>query len=126
MKRFRSGTALALLALLSSCGGGGGGGGNPAPPVAGPTPTPPPPPAASACSLSARKTWAAGVLNEWYLFPETLPGSLNPNAYASVDDYIDALTANARAQGRDRYFTYLTSIKEENAFYNSGSSAGFG
>jgi C-terminal processing protease CtpA/Prc len=126
MKRFRSGTALALLAMLSSCGGGGGGGGgNPAPPVAGPTP-PPPPPVSSACSLSSRKDWALAQMREWYLFPETLPANPNPGAYASVEDYIDALTATARAQRRDRYFTYLTSIKEENAFFNSGSSAGFG
>ena len=126
MRRLRFGTALAVLAMLSSCGGGGGGGGNPAPPVAGPTPTPPPPPSSSLCSLSSRKSWAEAQLREWYLFPETLPASLNPAAYATVDDYIDALTATARAQRRDRYFTYLTSIQEENAFYNSGSSAGFG
>lgn len=125
MKRWRFGTALAMLAMLSSCGGGGGGG-NPAPPVAGPTPTPPPPPSSSACSLRSRQDWAAAQLREWYLFPETLPASLNPAAYASVEDYIDALTATARAQRRDRFFTYLTSIAEENAFFNSGSSAGFG
>jgi C-terminal processing protease CtpA/Prc len=89
-------------------------------------PTPPPPPAASACSLSARKNWAEAQLREWYLFPETLPANLNPGAYSTVEDYIDALTATARAQRRDRFFTYLTSIQEENAFFNSGSSAGFG
>jgi C-terminal processing protease CtpA/Prc len=128
MKRFRFGTALALIAVLSSCGGGGGssGGSNPAPPVAGPTPTPPPPPASSACSLRSRQDWAAAQLREWYLFPETLPANLNPASFSTVDDYIDALTATARAQRRDRFFTYLTSIKEENAFFNSGSSAGFG
>jgi C-terminal processing protease CtpA/Prc len=126
MKRFRFGTALALLATLSSCGGGGGGGGgNPQPPVAGPTPAPPPP-ASSACSLRSRQDWVAAQMREWYLFPETLPNNLNPASYSTVDDYLDALTATARAQRRDRYFTYLTSIKEENAFYNSGSSAGFG
>jgi C-terminal processing protease CtpA/Prc len=43
-----------------------------------------------------------------------------------VPDYIDALTATARLQRRDRFFTYLTSIAEENAYYSSGSSAGFG
>ncbi|HLL32203.1 MAG TPA: S41 family peptidase [Allosphingosinicella sp.] len=126
MKRWRFGTALAMVAMLASCGGGGGGGGNPGPPVAGPTPTPPPPPASSTCSLRSRQDWAAAQLREWYLFPETLPASLNPANYASVEDYIDALTATARAQRKDRFFTYLTSIKEENAFYNSGSSAGFG
>jgi C-terminal processing protease CtpA/Prc len=126
MKRFRFGTALALIAVLSSCGGGGGGGGNPAPPVAGPTPTPPPPPASSACSLRSRQDWAAAQLREWYQFPETLPSNLNPANYSTVEAYIDALTATARSQRRDRFFTYLTSIQEENAFFNSGSSAGFG
>ncbi|MDE0879057.1 MAG: S41 family peptidase, partial [Sphingomonas bacterium] len=74
----------------------------------------------------ARQDWAAAQMREWYLFPETLPTMLNPGAYSSVQDYIDALTATARAQGKDRYFTYLTSIAEENAYYASGSSAGFG
>jgi C-terminal processing protease CtpA/Prc len=127
MKRWRFGTALALLAMLSSCGGGGGGGGgsaNPAP--IGSVPTPPPPPPASTCSLRARQDWAAGQLREWYLFPETLPASLDPSPYATVQAYIDALTATARAQRRDRFFTYVTSIAEENAFFGSGSSAGFG
>lgn len=127
MKRLRFGTALALVAMLSSCGGGGGGGGGggSAPPT-GSVPPPPPPPTASACSLGARQSWALAQLKEWYLFPETLPTNLNPAAYSSVEAYIDALTATARAQRRDRFFTYLTSIKEENAFFNSGSSAGFG
>ncbi len=66
------------------------------------------------------------MLREWYLFPETLPTSLNPAGYSSVEAYVDALTATARSQNKDRYFTYVTSIAEENAFYQSGSSAGFG
>src|SRR4051812_10420265 len=124
MRRWRFGTALALLATLSSCGGGGGGGGGGGDPI-GAVP-PPPPSTAAACSLRARQDWAAAQLREWYLFPETLPASLDPTPYSSVEAYIDALTATARAQRRDRFFTYLTSISEENAFFNSGSSAGFG
>ena len=58
--------------------------------------------------------------------PETLPASLDPSGYTTVSDYIDALTATARAQRKDRFFTYLTSIKEEDAYYSSGDSAGFG
>ena len=133
MKQMRLGTAMALLALLSAtaCGGGGGGGGGGGtvdpPPIGGtPTPPPPPPSGTAGCSLSERKNWAAAQLNEWYLFPETLPSNPNPAGFASVDDYIDSLTSAARAQGKDRYFTYLTSIAEENAYYASGSSAGFG
>lgn len=117
----------ATLALLSACGGGsgtgvvgGGGGGGPG----GVTPTPTPP--TGTCSLRSRQDWAAAQMNEWYLFPETLPSGLNPAAYPDVQSYIDALTANARAQRKDRYFTYITSIAEENAYYNSGSSAGYG
>ncbi|WP_082006486.1 S41 family peptidase [Sphingomonas sp. ERG5] len=118
-------TLLALSAMLSACGGGGSSGS-----VGGSTPTPTPSstptPTAAGCSLRERQDWAAAQLREWYLFPETLPTSLNPASYASVDTYIDALTATARSQRRDRYFTYLTSIAEEDAYYQSGSSAGYG
>jgi C-terminal processing protease CtpA/Prc len=113
---------LALVALLSGCGGGGGSGAG-APIGSNPGTTPPP---VATCSLRDRQNWAAGVLREWYLFPETLPANLDPAPFTSVDAYIDALTANARAQGRDRFFTFLTSIAEENAFFGSGASAGFG
>ncbi len=123
----KSGSILALAALLSSCGGGGGGSGSNSvslPSGGGSTPTPAP--AGTTCSLQSRQNWAFDQLDEWYLFPETLPASLSPTPYASVQSYIDALTATARGQGRDRYFTYITSIAEENAFLASGATAGFG
>lgn len=113
--------AVATFALLSACGGGGGGSGSISGGSGGSTPTP-----TGTCSLSARQSWAAQQLNEWYLFPDTLPTNLSATPYATVQDYIDALTATARAQNKDRYFTYITSIAEENAYYNSGSNAGFG
>jgi carboxyl-terminal processing protease len=81
---------------------------------------------ASACSLRNRQDFAFATLNEWYLFPETLPTALDPTPYSTVGAYIDALTATARGLGKDRYFTYVTSIADENAFFGSGSSAGFG
>lgn len=120
-------TSIAVLAaLLASCGGGGGSsapiGGTPAP---APSPTPSPTPTAT-CSLTSRQQWAEAQLREWYLFPETLPASLSPAGYSSVQAFIDALTATARAQNKDRFFTYITSIAEENAYLNSGASAGFG
>src|SRR5438309_11541820 len=122
--RKRLGFLLSFTALLSACGDGGGG--STSTPVAtvptGGTGTT----GATGCTLRARQDWASAQLKEWYLFPETLPATLDPTPYATVDAYIDALTANARAQGRDRFFTYLTSIAEENAFNSSGSTAGFG
>lgn len=127
MKRSRSVSFLALAAVLTGCGGGGGGGsgGSSQPVAVTPAPTPTPAPTA-ACSLRDRQDWAAGQLREFYLFPETLPASLDPAGFADVGSYVDALTATARAQRRDRFFTYVTSIREENAFFQQGSSAGFG
>ena len=78
------------------------------------------------CSLRERQEWAYAQLKEWYLFPDTLPASLDPAPYKTVGEYIDALTATARAQHKDRNFTYLTSIKNEDAYYGTGSNAGFG
>lgn len=126
MTRFVS---MAVLAsTLASCGGGGSGGGNtgsaPAPAPA-PTPAPTPTPTGT-CALSTRQEWVEGAIREWYLFPETLPGTINRAAYANIDDFVDALTAAARAQNKDRFFTYVTSIAEENAYFSSGSTAGFG
>lgn len=123
--------ASVLALLVSACGGGDGNGGTPSSGAVGPsspgtaTPTPTPP-VAAACSLRERQDWAAAQLREWYLFPETLPANLDPAGYSSLDDYLDALTATARSQNRDRYFTYRTSIAEEEAYNASGSSAGLG
>lgn len=128
MKFGKGVSALALVSLLASCGGGGsnaGGGNNVAvlpPGGGGATPAPTP----TTCSLISRQNWAKTQIDEWYLFPETVPSNLNPSAYRSVQDYIDALTATARSQGRDRFFTYITSITQENAFFASGATAGFG
>ncbi len=123
MRATRFTTLTSIVALLAACGGGGSDSGGSAPPVAvAPTPTQ----TTAGCSLRERQDWAAGQLREWYLFPELLPAALDPGAYTTVGAYIDALTATARAQSKDRYFTYLTSIAAENAFYESGSTAGFG
>jgi C-terminal processing protease CtpA/Prc len=119
--RKRTGAILAMAAMLSGCGGSDSGNISTGGSTPSPTPT-----ASTGCSLRERQDWAASQLREWYLFPDTLPATLSPAAYTTVDDYIDALTATARAQRKDRFFTYLTSIKAEDAYYASGSSAGFG
>jgi carboxyl-terminal processing protease len=120
----RSITSLTLVALLlTGCGGGGGGGGG-APVAVAPTPAPTPTP--SGCALADRRLFARDVINEWYLFPADVATSTNPASFSDVQSYIDALVAPARALGKDRFFTYITSIAEENAFFSSGASAGFG
>ena len=65
-------------------------------------------------------------MQEWYLFPDLLDAGVSKAAHSNIDSYIDALVAPARAQSRDRFFTYMTSIAEEEAFFTSGETAGFG
>lgn len=126
-KRAMIASISAVAMLLSSCGGGSGGG---AATVTIPTPTATPAPsqsqAATACSLSSRQSFVLRSLNEWYLFPNELNTAANPASFSNLPDYVDALTAPARASNKDRFFTYVTSITEENAFFSSGASAGFG
>lgn len=129
--RFRQcGNALGALSLalsLTGCGGSDSGSGtkpvvtSPSSPV-----TPVPTPASASCSLSVRQDWALSVLQEWYLFPDLLDTGVRQSDFTDLDEYLDALTAPARAAGKDRSFTYLTSIEEEDAYYSSGSTAGFG
>jgi C-terminal processing protease CtpA/Prc len=66
------------------------------------------------------------VTREWYLFPELLPASVDLAAYATAEDLLDALTATARAQGKDRFFSYLTTIAEETSILGEGQFVGFG
>lgn len=109
--------AASLLAALSvaACGGGGDGGGGSPPAATG-----------GACSIAAEKDFVRRVTGEWYLFPDLLPAAIDPNVYATADDLLDALTASARAQGRDRYFSYITTISAEQQFFAEGQSVGFG
>ncbi|GAA4822186.1 S41 family peptidase [Sphingosinicella ginsenosidimutans] len=125
MMRKPSPFVLGLSAFLAACGGGGSGGGfsGSTPPGAGNGGTPP---STGTCALRSRQQWALAQLREWYLFPETLPANLDPAGYSTLEDYVDALTANARSQGKDRFFTYVTSRSAEDAFNNQGASAGFG
>jgi C-terminal processing protease CtpA/Prc len=115
---------LGIVLALSACGGGSTGGSTAGGSTGG-TVTPTPTPASSACSLRSREDWALAQFNEWYLFPDTL-SFVPPSGFSNLSDYVDALTATARLQGKDRYFTYVTSIAEETAYYNSGETAGFG
>lgn len=131
--RAKWGIAVLLAGALSACGGGDDS--QPTSFSAPPTATAPPstgtppatPPATNAtCSLRARQDWVAQQLDEFYLFPDLLARNVNPASFSTVQDYIDALTAPARAQGRDQFFTFITSIEAENAFFASGETAGFG
>lgn len=116
----RTAISTVLACALVACGGGG----STTPPTTG-GPTPTPTPTTASCSLRAQQDFADSVLNEWYLFPDLL-ATVNPASVTSLQAYLDARVAPARAAQRDKFFTFATSIAEENALINSGSSAGFG
>jgi carboxyl-terminal processing protease len=124
MKRSPIRNAILVLAAFTTACGGDGNSSSPSPITVPPVGTTPP--TTNGCTLKERQDWAFTVLKEWYLFPDALPSSLDTGPYTSVNSYVDALVATARAQRKDRFFTYVTSIADENAFFSSGSSAGFG
>jgi len=125
MKLARTALSLVLAIQIAACGGGGSSSPPPATGGGGSTPTPSPTPSSSACTLRQQQDFADQVLNEWYLFPDLL-ATANQASFTNIDDYLDARVAPARAANRDKFFTFATSIAEENALINSGSSAGFG
>ena len=122
MSMGRTSLSFVLALSLTACGGGGGGSTGPISGGGGGTPTP----TTSACTLSARQDFAKGVLDEWFLYPELIDSTVNKANYSTVQDYIDAVLRPFFQQKKNAQFTYITSIKEENAYYASGSSAGFG
>jgi C-terminal processing protease CtpA/Prc len=122
----RAALSATLALALAACGGSGGGTTTPTAPVAGPAPTPAPTPVSNACSTANQIDFADDVLNDWYLFPDLLDDTVNPANFNTVQSFLDARVAPARAQLRDVGFTFATSIAEETALINSGSSAGFG
>src|SRR5689334_19490585 len=98
-------SALAAVSMVAGCGGGTSGSGGVAVVASSSTATDAtagttsnPPIEIAGCSLRERQDWAYAQLKEWYLFPDTMPASLDPTPYSTVGAYIDALTATARAQ----------------------------
>ena len=109
---FRSLAAAALLVVITGCSGGGDGGG------AGRVPT--------ACGESARKQFVLEATRDWYLFDDLLPATVNTADFADAEALLDHLTATAREQGKDRYFSYLTTRSEETSLLGEGQFVGFG
>lgn len=89
-------TPLAAALLLSACGGGGDA-------------------RSGSCDAVAEKRFVLDVAREWYLFPEDLPASIDPAAFADAESLLDALTARSREQGKDRFFSFLTTRSADNA-----------
>jgi carboxyl-terminal processing protease len=102
MTRSRWIPALAALAVLAGC------------------------PRPDTCSASLEKLDVWSLAQDWYLYHDLLPATVDPALYATASDLLDALTDEARLQGKDRYWSFLTTRQATQQYYGSGQSVGFG
>lgn len=102
-------SAASVLTVLLATACGGGGTNNPT----------------GECGESVRKSWVLDTVDEWYLFQDALPASIDPDDYDTAEDLLTALTAEAASEDKDRNFTYLTTQSAEEAAL-AGDNAGFG
>ena len=99
--------AACISALVAACGGDGGGGGV----------------VPGSCSTAKQKQFVLDVTRDWYLFQ---PATVNSGDYPTAQELLDALTATARAEGKDRFFSYLTTPAADSSFLQEGQYIGFG
>lgn len=78
------------------------------------------------CTATTEKDFVLNVARDAYLFLDLLPAAVDVSSYATATDLLDALTATARAQNKDRHFSYLTTPAAEQQFFSDGASVGFG
>ncbi len=98
--------ALAVGVLAAACGGGSGGN--------------------DACDVTAQKEWVLATTRDWYYFDDLLPASVDLAQFPTAAELLDELTATARAQGKDRFFSFLTTRDEDSALLGEGEFIGFG
>lgn len=104
-----------LLGALSIAGCGGGGTSGNTPPLVG-----------NSCTESAKKQFVLDTTRDRYLFLDLLPTAVDQNQFPTAAALLDSLTATARAQSRDRFFSFITTISADQQFISAGASVGFG
>jgi C-terminal processing protease CtpA/Prc len=103
-------TAAACIAtLIAACGGSGG------------STT-----SGDACSAANQKNFVLDAARQWYLFQELLPASVNIDDFPTPGLLLDELTSNARADGKDRFFSYVTTPEADDSLLLEGQYIGFG
>ncbi len=78
------------------------------------------------CSVDAQKQWVLDTTRDWYLFEDLLPASVDLAQFATAADLLDHLTASARAQNLDRFFSFLTTRSADGALFGEGQFIAFG
>ena len=79
----------------------------------------------SPCGETLRKDWVGEVVRDWYLWNDEL-ADVNPQDFATAQQYLSALTEPLAADGRDPGFSYLTTRQEDESQFTSGAYIGFG
>lgn len=110
-------STIAIAALLTACGGGDGNGGGTIGGGGGGT---------NACTSSAQRQFVFDVMQDWYFFQDLLPAGATPNSASTPAALVDFLAAEARAQDKDRFFSGVTTISADQAFFGEGQFPGFG
>ena len=110
--------AFGLLAALG-CGGGGGSSSSPTPAAPGPSG------AGGGCSPRQVKADILDTFRKHYLWPELLPPQVDPDAFATPEDLVTALTAKARAAGKDRGWSRLAAGAKGQS-YSEEAKEGYG
>lgn len=116
LRSFFLSLAFSVPLALTACGGGGGGDDGGDDDGGGDT---------GACSVTSQKQFVLDVARDWYLFPDLLQDNVDIDDFESATELLDYLTEEAREQGIDRYFSYVTTVQEDEAQLQ-GQNAGFG
>ena len=110
--------------ILISCGGGGSSTPPPAPPVADNDDSEDTGDA-DACGVPAQIDFVEAVTDSWYLWYDEM-ADVDKSDYESAQAYLDARLAPLSDDGRDRGFSYMTTITEDETSISSGAYIGFG
>lgn len=81
------------------------------------------------CLAEGGRQQLAGIMQDWYFWNDETAqlnkyNNLNPNRYSDAEALLDFL--RYQPAQFDRYFSYITTPQEEQAFYNEGEFVGFG
>ena len=78
------------------------------------------------CSATKQNNFVLEAAREWYLFQDLLPASIDIDDFATPELLLDELTSGARAEGKDRFFSYVTTPQADSSFLGEGEFIGFG
>ncbi len=81
---------------------------------------------ADRCATATVKSDVLATTQNYYLWEKELPATVDLNAYATPSALLNALTAQPRAEGKDRFFSYMSTRQEQNAFFDQGTNMGYG